>query len=87
MILQENGKVVINTFTTEDLYLSRQMDIHYDYKTLKEIVSAIFAGRNTPLNILLPKIHSDGYVFINESDIDTITLWLKQVFRQRGKEL
>lgn len=87
MILQENGQVVINTFTAEDLYLSQQMDIYYDYKMLKEIVSLIFAGRNTPVNILLPKIHFVGYVFVSESDIDTITLWLKQVFRQRGREL
>ncbi len=65
------------TTPTQDTILKKKIDFFWiDDDSLEKIVNFIFENRNTPMFKVIENIKEIGFDFIDESDVDTVMIWL-----------
>jgi len=82
-----NNQFVLDTSNKEDIRLSNKLSVVYSFSDLQEIVNIVYQNKDIPLNDVFKVLESSGYDLVNESDVDTIMLWIKHLFTLNGKKL
>jgi len=75
----------INTSKIEDSRLAKSLQ--YSSNSTEYIVNYIYDNRYTRVNTIIQMLKSKGHHDINESDIDSIMLWIRQIFNKTNRKL